>query len=135
MANTFGWFMPALAAVVALTLIPLSRMLPYFFKVEPEILQQAQLMLMALMVSYPFKSFNMCIVVGVCRSGCDTIYAALMDVIALWVVTLPLGYFTALVLGLQPWVVYTCILVEEPIKATMGLIRLRSKKWLHDVTK
>ena len=133
-ANTFGWFMPALAVVVALTLIPLSRMLPYFFNVEAEILQQAQLMLMALMVSYPFKSFNMCIVVGVCRSGGDTIYAALMDVLALWIVALPLGYFTALVLGLQPWIVFVSILVEEPIKATMGFIRLRSKKWLHDVT-
>ena len=134
MANTFGWFMPALAAVVALTLIPLSRMLPYFFKVEPEILQQAQFMLMALMVSYPFKSFNMCMVVGVCRSGGDTIYAALMDVLSLWGVALPLGYFTALVLGLEPWIVYTAILAEEPIKATFGLIRLRSKKLLHDVT-
>ena len=135
MANTFGWFMPALAAVVALTLIPLSQMLPYFFKVEAEILQQAQFMLMALMVSYPFKSFNMCMVVGVCRSGGDTIYAAVMDVLSLWIVALPLGYFTALVLGLEPWIGYTAILAEEPIKATFGLIRLRSKKWLHDVTK
>ena len=135
MANTFGWFMPALAAVVALTLIPLSQMLPYFFKVEAEILQQAQFMLMSLMVSYPFKSFNMCMVVGVCRSGGDTIYAAVMDVLSLWGVALPLGYFTALVLGLEPWIVYTAILAEEPIKATFGLIRLRSKKWLHDVTK
>ena len=74
-------------------------------------------------------------VVGVCRSGGDTIYAALMDVLSLWGVALPLGYFTALVLGLEPWIVYTAILAEEPIKATFGLIRLRSKKWLHDVTK
>jgi Na+-driven multidrug efflux pump len=56
-------------------------------------------------------------------------------VLSLWIVALPLGYFTALVLGLEPWIVYTAILAEEPIKATFGLIRLRSRKWLHDVTK
>ena len=133
-ANTFGWFMPALAAVVSLILIPLSRTLPHFFKVEAAILRQAQLMLMALMVSYPFKSFNMCIVVGVCRSGGDTVFAALMDVLTLWLVALPLGYLTALVLGLEPWMVYAFILAEEPVKAAMGFVRLRSRKWLHDVT-
>ena len=98
-------------------------------------MRQAQMMLMALMVSYPFKSFNMCMVVGVCRSGGDTIFAALFDVLALWLVALPLGYFTALVLGLEPWIVWVFMLLEEPIKSTVGFIRLRSRKWLHDVTK
>ena len=134
-ADTFAWLMPALAVVVALLLIPLSRMLPLFFVVEEQILRQAQMMLMALMVSYPFKSFNMCMVVGVCRSGGDTIFAALFDVLALWLVALPLGYFTALVLGLEPWIVWVFMLLEEPIKSTVGFIRLRSRKWLHDVTK
>ena len=134
-ANTFGWFMPALAAVVAVALIPLSWLLPYFFKVEEGILRQARLMLMVLMISYPFKSFNMCIVVGVCRSGGDTVFAALMDVLPLWLVALPLGYLTALVLGLEPWLAYAFILAEEPIKAAVGFVRLRSQKWLHDVTR
>lgn len=134
-ANTFGWFMPVLAAVVALALLPLSKMLPIFFDVEKEILQQAKMMLLVLMVSYPFKSFNMCMVVGVCRSGGDTVFAALIDVLTLWLVALPMGYITGLVLGLEPWMVYACILAEEPIKAIMGFVRLRSKKWLHDVTK
>lgn len=134
-ANTFSWFMPVLAAVVSIALIPLSKMLPIFFDVEEEILQQARMMLMVLMVSYPFKSFNMCIIVGVCRSGGDTVFAAIMDVLTLWVVALPIGYITALVLGLEPWMVYAFILAEEPIKTIMGFIRLRSKKWLHDVTR
>lgn len=134
-ANTFSWFMPALAAVVSIALIPLSMLLPIFFDVEEEILRQARMMLMVLMVSYPFKSFNMCIIVGVCRSGGDTIFAAIMDVLTLWVVALPIGYITALVLGLEPWMAYAFILAEEPIKTIMGFIRLRSQKWLHDVTK
>ena len=134
-ANTFSWFMPALAAVVSIALIPLSMLLPIFFDVEEEILRQARMMLMVLMVSYPFKSFNMCIIVGVCRSGGDTIFAAIMDVLTLWVVALPIGYITALVLGLEPWMAYAFILAEEPIKTIMGFIRLRSQRWLHDVTK
>ncbi len=133
-AGTFAWLMPALAAVVALALVPLSWLLPFLFDVEEQILRQARFMLMALMVSYPFKSFNMCMVVGVCRSGGDTIFAACLDVLALWLVALPLGYLTALVLGLEPWIVWCFVLLEEPIKSALGLVRLRSRRWLHDVT-
>lgn len=50
-------------------------------------------------------------------------------------VALPLGYFTALVLGLEPWIAWVFMLLEEPIKSTVGFVRLRSRKWLHDVTK
>ena len=67
-ANTFAVLMPLLAIPIGIWLLPLSKTLPVFFKVEPHIITQASIMLLLLMCTYPFKSFNMCMIVGICRS-------------------------------------------------------------------
>ena len=86
------------------------------------------------MATYPFKAFNMCMVVGVCRSGGDTVFAAFCDVAAMWLVAIPLGAFAAFHLHAVPWIIYCCVLCDEFIKAGFGYWRLRSRKWLHNVT-
>lgn len=133
-ANHFGWFMPLTAVGFSLFLIPISKMLPLFFNVEPLILQQAALMLMVLMVTYPLKSFNMCMIVGICRSGGDTVYSAIVDGALLWLIGVPLGAFAAFVLKLDPWLIYVAFMSEEALKAIVNYFRLRSGKWLNNVT-
>lgn len=133
-ANTFALYMPLFACLLALLLLPLSRLLPVLFKVSPYIIMQATAMLYVLMATYPFKAFNMCMVVGVCRSGGDTVFAAFCDVAAMWLVAIPLGAFAAFHLHAVPWIIYCCVLCDEFIKAGFGYWRLRSRKWLHNVT-
>ncbi len=133
-ANTFALYMPLFACAFALLLLPLSRLLPLLFKVSPHIIEQAAAMLYVLMVSYPFKAFNMCMVVGVCRSGGDTVFAAVCDVAFMWLIALPLGALAALYLHAPAWIVYCCVICDDWIKAALGLWRLRSGKWLHHVT-
>lgn len=133
-ANTFAVLMPLLAIPIGIWLLPLSKTLPVFFKVEPHIITQASIMLLLLMCTYPFKSFNMCMIVGICRSGGDTVFAAACDVLFMWIIALPAGAVAALVLHASPWIVYICILSEDLFKSVAGFIRLRSKKWLHNVT-
>ncbi|AEE15860.1 MATE family efflux transporter [Treponema brennaborense] len=133
-ANKFAVFMPIMSVFIGIWLIPLSKALPLFFKVDPEIIMQAARMLLVMMCTYPFKSFNMCMIVGICRSGGDTVFAAICDILFMWTIALPLGAVAALVLHAEPWAVYICILSEEIFKSSAGFVRLKSKKWLHDVT-
>lgn len=132
-ANRFGWFMPLTAVGFSLLLIPISKLLPVFFNVEPLILQQAALMLMVLMFTYPVKSFNMCMIVGVCRSGGDTVYSAVVDSTFLWLIGVPLGALAAFALKLDPWLIYAAFMSEEILKAGANYLRLRSGKWLNNV--
>ncbi|MCR5290260.1 MAG: MATE family efflux transporter [Treponema sp.] len=133
-AHRFAWFMPLMAVFIGSLLLPLSSLLPVFFHVEAHILQMARLMLLFLMCSYPFNAFNMCMIVGVCRSGGDTKFAAIIDLVYLWFVANPLAAIVAFVFHAAPPIAYLCLLAEQVFKALSGLIRLRSGKWLHDVT-
>lgn len=133
-ANRFAWFIPLLAAGTGLLLIPLAWMLPHLFNVSETILRQSTYMLRVLMCYYPLNAFNMFFVVCICRSGGDTVYGAVNDLIWMWTIAIPLAAVAAFVWHLEPFVIYACLLSENILKAITGLIRLRSGKWLRNVT-
>jgi putative MATE family efflux protein len=133
-ANRFAWFMPLMAFFFGILLYPLSLTLPLIFKVDRGILWQAQLMLVVLMCNYPFNAFNMCMIVGICRSGGDTKFGAFCDLFWMWTVSIPLGFAAAFVFHWEPWQIYLCLQTEQLLKAVTGFIRLRSGRWLHNVT-
>jgi len=134
LANKLTVFMIVSAACIATLLVPLAFTLKYFFKVEPEVIHMAKVFLFMTAACYPLWAINMIVVVGVCRSGGDTIYALILDIGFMWTVSLPLG-FCAVTFWHSPfWVVFLCIQSEHLFKTVMALARLKSGKWLHDVT-
>ena len=128
------WFMPVIGACVGVLLLPLSKLLPFLFNVEPEIIKTATSILMILIFVYPFNSFCMDWVVGVCRAGGDTVFSAVAELVVLWCVSIPLGYVAAFVLHLPAPMIYLFITSESLVKAVIGAIRIVSGKWLHEVT-
>ena len=127
-------FAPLLAFGAAMLLLPISRLLPYVFNVNPQTLKDASQMFIILCFSYPFKAFNMSMIVGICRAGGDTVFCMIYDIAMLWLVAVPLAALASFVLGAPVWGIYICIIAEDPLKALLGLWRFRSGKWLHNVT-
>lgn len=132
-ANNLSWFMPVMAIFIGLLLIPISKFLPFMFNVEANILVQAKMMLMILMCCYPLNAFNMCWVVGICRAGGDTVFAAIIDVCFMWIIAIPLAACVAYFTNVQPYIIYICLLSEQIFKAIVGFYRIKSGKWLHNV--
>jgi Na+-driven multidrug efflux pump len=127
-------FMALSALALALLLIPLAILLPYFFKVEPQVITMARVFILMTAVLYPLFAVCMCMVVGVCRSGGDTLYSTIMDIGFMWILSIPLGFLAVTVFHLPFWAIFLCLHTEDIFKTTMALLRLKSGKWLHDVT-
>ena len=51
-----------------------------------------------------------------------------------WVIAVPLTFLTALVFNAPVAVVCLCIQSENVCKCPWGILRLRSRKWINDVT-
>jgi putative MATE family efflux protein len=126
-------FAPLLSVGTALILIPLSLLLPLIFNVDGEVLRSTGQMFIILALSYPFRAFNMAMVVGVCRAGGDTVFCAVYDVIFMWTAALPLAAAASFLFHAPVWIIYLCVVLEEPFKVILGLWRYRSGKWLHNV--
>jgi putative MATE family efflux protein len=128
-------FTPLAAVGAAFVLIPISRMMPLIFKVNPEVLSSAAQMMIILACAYPWRAFNMSMVVGICRAGGDTMFCAVYDVTFMWLVALPAAAIASFVFHAPFWLIYLLVLSEEFFKFIAGLWRFRSGKWLHDVTR
>ncbi|TFG83377.1 MAG: MATE family efflux transporter [Spirochaetales bacterium] len=133
-ARRFAILSPSLGLAMGLLLAPVSLVLPFLFPIGPEPLRQAGLMVIVLAAYFPFKVFNLHVVVGICRSGGDTRFGAFFDIAGVWGLGVPLAFVGAFVLHLESWQVFALLNVEELAKAFLGIWRLRSRKWLNDVT-
>jgi len=81
------------------------------------------------------KSFNTTAIVGVIRGGGDTVAAMLCDFLPMWLFALPLGAAAAYFFELPVWWVYACLMTDEILRFIFCFIRIRSGKWIKDVTR
>lgn len=91
-----------------------------------------------LVVSYAIvlvlQSLAVQFVVGIFRGGGDTKFAMLTDVLFLWIFAIPFGAYVGLVLKASPPFVYLALRSDEVIKVVIGFFRLKSGKWIRDIT-
>ncbi len=86
-------------------------------------------------VSAPLHAFATTCIVGVLRGGGDVRTAMLIDTLPLWCFTLPMLVLLGLVLDAPIPLFCLVMATESALKMPFGVWRLRSGKWIHDVTK
>lgn len=122
------------AVFIALTFLVFE---PYFYPLFQLSAQASSIATMMSVVSFAFlavRSFNTINVVGVLRGGGDVRAATAIDLIPMWLLSLPLAALAGLVFhwGIVP--VYLCLSLDNVVKLFLGLHRLRSGEWIRDVT-
>lgn len=133
-AGRFALMAPLLGLGVGALIVPFRLLLPILFRLEPAVIAQASSMLLALALIYPFKVFNFHLIVGICRAGGDTRFGMLYDIFGVWVLALPLMALAAFAWGFPAWAIFLMSASDDIGKSLVGLWRLLSRRWLHDVT-
>lgn len=105
------------------------------FNVSDDTKTAALNIVLVMMVVIFAKSFNTTAIVGVIRGGGDTVTAMLCDFLPMWLIAIPLGAVIAHIVKLPVWWVYACLMGDELIKVPVCLIRIKSKKWIRNVTR
>lgn len=105
------------------------------FKVSDQTKMAAMNIILVMTFVILAKSFNTTAIVGVIRGGGDTVTAMLMDFIPMWLMAIPIGTVAAHIFKFPVWWVYGFLMSDEVIKMSACLIRIKSKKWIHDVTR
>ena len=134
-AHRFCWFFPLTGVIIGLLLFPMSQVLPLVFNVGADIIAITQSMMLVLMAMYPSRAFNMLIIVGICRSGGDTIFASIIDNGWMWLIALPLGILATFVWHFPAWAILLCLESEQILKTICGAFRVKSGKWLHNIVR
>ena len=102
---------------------------------SPEAAQTALFMFTAIAIPYPFRAFNMTAIVGIFRGGGDVVYSLISDIAPMYVLSVPLAAICGLVLHWGITSVYLCILLDELSKLLLTIPRIRSRKWINNITR
>lgn len=133
-AKTILMIVPLLSAAIGVLIFFMAPVIPGFFNISDYVANLVVQLLRILTIVLFVKASNMHIIVGILRSGGDTHFCAVLELIPLWLISIPLVALAGLVFHLHPAIVYLFCLSEEITKYITGLWRVRSEKWVHDLT-
>lgn len=131
-----SFLLGAVIAVVLTVVLP-TVFIPHLyplFSLSETATEVAATMCVVYIVMMPMKSFDVSAITGVLRAGGDARAAAILDLCPLWLVAVPLTALTGLVFEAPIALVCLSIYSENICKMPLGVIRLRSRKWINDVT-
>jgi putative MATE family efflux protein len=126
---------PVVGAAVAVLVAVAAPFVPLIFHVTPAVRELTTSLLWVFCLLLPGKSFYHDTLVGVLRGGGDTVFSLFVDQSGIWLWALPLGWLMAFVFHWPFLVVYFLIGLEEPLKSSSVLWRMKSGRWIHEVTK
>ena len=139
-----SWCMLLLTVMIGLVVsLSLAVLLPTvfipwlypMFHLEGLSLEIAATMCVVFVFMMPTKAFDITNISGVLRAGGDVRVSAVIDVGSVWLVALPITVLSALVFEAPVALVCLGIQAEGLSKVPLGIWRLRSRKWINDVTR
>lgn len=104
-----------------------------FSALTPETRAMADKFIIILSFGIVLRSVPMIVIVGVLRAGGDVKFCLYQDLIAQWLIGIPLAAFAAIGLGMSPEWIYVLFLTEELIKWVGSIYRMKSKKWIKNL--
>ncbi|NLC52407.1 MAG: MATE family efflux transporter, partial [Firmicutes bacterium] len=133
-AKMFSRLGVALGIVLGLMLAVTSPYLLNAFNVSAMVRNSTQTIIYIVAIVFFIRLFNIIAIVGVLRGGGDARSSLLLEGFTMWFIGVPLTIVGAFVLKLPVHLVYSLSLCEELTKGLLCLRRLRSGRWIHNVT-
>ena len=133
----FSMLVGAGVGLAALALVP-TVLVPFafpMFKLFGQSAAIATAMAVTGFIAIPAHACSTSAVTGVLRAGGDVTWATILDLAPQWLACLPLTALTALVLKTGCWPIAIAIQMDAVLKVPLCVWRIRSGKWIHDVTR
>ena len=130
--SVFGVLIGIIIGIFFFFLSPFIAML---FKITPETYENLIFVLKVMAIILPLRFFGITQIIGVLRGGGDVMYAIITELVAVWLIGVPLSFIGAVYFNLPITIVYIFVCLEAPIKANATKPRLRSGKWIKNLVK
>ena len=135
MAKNILYLSMFLGLIFGLLLFVLRPTILSLYKLTPDTFAMAMDFLIVTSCIVFVDSVSTIAICGVLRGGGDTRYSMLVDVLTLWLISLPLGFLGGFVFEWAPLVVYVLLRSDVLFKAILCFKRIVSNKWVHLVTR
>ena len=118
------------AVLVSAILILMARFYTGLYRVDYNVKELGQMLLIVFALYAPVKVENMILGGGIIRSGGNTKIIMIIDTIGTWCIGIPLCMFAAYVLHWKIVGVYTLLTTEEIFRLIVSLVIFKKRKWM-----
>lgn len=138
-SGRFGVLIPLSGAVIGAIVLIFHRQLVGLFNLGGNLTDTTVRVAAIIMIMYaielPIRNIPYTFIVGIFRSGGDTVNGAKMDLISLWLIALPLTFILAYIVKVPFVLVYAAMFIgEDYVKTYMCIKHYKSYKWIKPVT-
>jgi putative MATE family efflux protein len=133
-AGRILWICFVISCLVSVIIFFTRMNIVELFNVSDKVRLNVLIIINIFVILLPIKAINVVNLVGVIRSGGDTKYSLILELIVLWMLAVPGTFFNAFVMEVSLALVYITQSSEEVIKFFVGVRRYKSKKWINDLT-
>ena len=129
--GSYSYIMTFLVGVIASMLIMIFR-LPFvsLYNVSDNVINDVKVCLFVFAVYFPLKAVAAVNIVGILRSGGDTLACLFLDLSSVWLIGVPMAFLGGLYFKFPIYIVYAMVLSSEIYKVVGGYIRYRQGNWL-----
>lgn len=118
-------------------IILLSRgpVLQIYNTLSPEAAELTRQFITVLAITSVGTCYQMAADCGILRAGGDTKFAMWNNLVFVWLICLPCAALSAFVFRFSPVVVFFCLKMEQLGKCPVIFLRVRSRKWIKQITR
>ncbi|MHB8133739.1 MAG: MATE family efflux transporter [Anaerolineaceae bacterium] len=122
------------ALIIGVLVILLRPLVLSLYNIQAESYRFAYTILLIYGLTMWIRVSNLIIFIGLLRSGGDTRFALILEMCSIWLIGVPSAFIGAFVLDWPVFGVYALVLSEEVFKLIFVLPRVKSKKWINNLT-
>ena len=133
---TVSFLLGTAVSVVLAILLP-TLFIPYLypmFQLSETATSAAIMLCIVYLLSMPLRALDITNILGLLRAGGDTRVAAILDIFPTWCFSIPLTILFGLVLDAPLFLVCISSQLENVVKFPVSILRLRSRKWINNIT-
>lgn len=119
------------AAVILLLRTPFLTI----YDITPQAKTSAYNMMFVLALTQPIAAIDIISIIGILRGGGDTRLALALDGGGMWIVNIPMGILTGLVLKIPAQWIFLSMRSDSFVKIFIELKRITSGRWIRSVTR
>ena len=120
--------------ILGLCLALTSPIILDLFNVSLQVRSSTLIMLYMVSVIFIVRFLGLMIIVGILRGAGDARSALIIEGSTMWFIGVPLTIMGAFLFKLPVHLVYGLAILEEVAKFILGLLRLKSRKWINNIT-
>lgn len=125
----------AVSVLTALVILLIKKPVTGLFDLTPRAQDYLNFMLFVSSYYVIGQAMNTLTIAGIFRAGGNSRFGLICDLITMWVISVPLGFFSAFVLHLPPKAVYFILCLDEFWKVPVVWRYYKSGKWLNNITR